>query len=86
MSSELIVKQRARFLVIDEYGGVCHSCGSPVSYNGPIQTLVLEDNITPNEIRLFVLDKVFCPFCDCQMVTIKVYKNMEVTEEFAGVK
>ena len=83
MSGLLIKKTYREIKRCCDYGGVCHKCNSPVSYQGEMFLIEIEE--TSEYWRAVPVDEFRCPFCDEIVYIIKIYKSLDVTKELTKV-
>lgn len=65
------------------YGGVCHSCNSPIAYDG--EMIVIEIENTEEYWRVVPIDCFYCPHCNEPVIVMKIYKSLDVTAELSRV-
>jgi hypothetical protein len=75
-----VIKETSRTVVtLERYDGVCDGCGTPLSYVGQ---LILIEILNNDDVMVLVpIDRLVCPFCNKDIVTIKLWKNLEVSKE-----
>jgi hypothetical protein len=78
---KLIKKTSWKVVSMQDYNGVCHSCNSPVSYDGGI--LVIEFENTAEYWRVVPVDIFVCPHCNEIMKVMMIYKSLEVSKELS---
>ncbi len=61
------------------YDGVCHSCNSPVSYQEKIVVKIIKE--TDAVVLFECLDDMVCPHCLKPIISILIYKSLEVSQE-----
>lgn len=66
---------------IDDYRGICDGCGTPVECDEEL--IVIEVADLEDRVILCPADRLVCPHCSRELVTINIYKNMDVSGELA---
>lgn len=80
---KLIKKKDAEVMYLNDYGGVCHNCNSPVEYDEKMVVYKVVER--DNEVIFQALDELICPHCQQVMRWIYVYKSLDVTKELSKV-
>jgi hypothetical protein len=80
-----IIKETSRKVgTIDGYTGWCNSCGTLVEYSERLIVIEIADD--EEKVTLVPVDRLVCPECNKELITIYIYKNLEVTEELAKLR
>ena len=67
-----------------DYVGVCDGCQIELEY--PEELVLIEVGRTDEMVLLVPKDTLICPNCSLQIGTLKLYKLLDVTEEFKSVR
>ena len=81
MSDKLIRKTFRKMMQCKDYSGICRECNSPISYDGEILAIEIED--TPEKWVAVPVDVFQCPYCQKAICKLVVYKTIEVSAEFS---
>ena len=74
-----------KIAILPHYGdGICHECNSPVEYSSEIW--VVEIKNTEKWIIFVPLTQLRCPWCDCPINSMLIWKNLDVTEELVKLE
>jgi hypothetical protein len=75
-----IVKETSRKIVRTEnYQGVCDGCGVNLEYKGELIAVIVEEGSVFD--RLVPVDLLSCPSCYREIMTMKIYKSLDVSAE-----
>ena len=74
-----------RLAILPYYeNGICHECNSPIEYNGEILTVMIKDTEKWSIFAPLTLLK--CPWCDCRIKSIAIWKDLDITAELAELE
>ena len=80
-----IVKETSRKVVgMHNYTGICDSCGTPIEYEDELIVIIVDES--PEMDVVVCVDQIVCPACRHEIIRMKVYKNLEITEELSSLE
>ncbi len=80
---KIIVRQSYDLRSIHNYSGICDFCGTPLEYPGTL--VVIISRYDELDIQ-YPIDELECPECGKKIERFKIYKNLNVTDQFKKVK
>ena len=71
-----------KIVILPNYeSGICHECNSPVEYSDKIWAVTIKD--TEKWVVFAPLTLLKCPWCDCRIKSIAIWKDLDITAELA---
>ena len=76
---KLIKRTDRKVSSVRNYSGVCHQCNSPIEFEH--EMIVVEIENTDDYWRVVPVDIFECPHCGEKIITMMVFKSLEVSKE-----
>jgi dUTPase len=81
----IIIKETNREIgTLGGYNGICDGCQIDLEYKGDLVVIKVDEN--DEEVVLVSKDRIICPNCNKEIVTMKLYKNLEISRELNKIK